>query len=199
MADEPTPALQVEQPPQADPKPSVSPAPASKPEQTPEQKQENYWRRKAEEAENEAQRLRAEKQERERAEMTEAERLRAERDDAEKARLAMERKLARLEAISAAELPRELADLVPDLPPDQVASFIEEKIKPLAEKFKSVPGPIGQSTQPPQAPTLPTESALARFERMEEGPEKDEFYKANREQILADYQMRNREMEARIR
>ena len=104
------------------------------------QKQDYYWRRQAEKLEKELAALRS-------AEAVELNRLHAERADFEARALSAEGKANRLSLIIGAGLPKELAELVPEGPPEVVTEYLE-KLKPLAEKLGR-PAPAGTATNPP--------------------------------------------------
>jgi|GEM_PF-1415491 hypothetical protein len=129
-------------------------APQASRDQSPQEKQEFYWRRQAEKLEKELAAVRAERQ-------AEMERLSRDRDDAAARAAEAEWRAERLDLIARSRLPSELAELVPEGDPETVASYIE-KLKPIAEKL-SRPAPRGlRNTNPPN----PAGADEARLERL---------------------------------
>jgi hypothetical protein len=116
-------------------------------------KQDFYWRRQAEKLEKELAALRS-------AEAVELNRLRAERADLEARAQSAEAKHNRLQLLVDSGLPKELAELVPEGNPEEVAAFVE-KLKPVAEKLAR-PAPAGTLTNPPNRAS----SDSARLEQL---------------------------------
>jgi hypothetical protein len=112
-------------------------------QQSPQEKQEFYWRRQAEKLEKELVAARAERE----AEVSKAAR---DRDDAAARALEAEWRAERLSLFARSNLPSELLELVPEGDPEAVSSYIE-KLKPIAEKL-SRPAPRGlTNTNPPNS------------------------------------------------
>ena len=122
--------------------------------QSPEEKQEFYWRRQAEKLEKELAALRAERE----AELI---RLSRDRDEAAARATEAEWRSKRLSLISQAGLPSDLADLVPEGDPETVAGYVE-RLKPIAEKLAR-PTPRGLTITNPPNPAGQDEARLSRL------------------------------------
>lgn len=122
--------------------------------QSPDQKQDFYWRRQAEKLEKELDALRAERE-------AELSRLSRDRDEAAARATEAEWRAKRLSLISQAGLPSEMADLVPEGPPETVADYLE-KLKPIAEKLAR-PTPRGLTNTNPPNPAGQGEARLQRL------------------------------------
>jgi len=123
--------------------PEEGAAPQVSREQSPREKQDFYWRRRAEKLERELAAARAERE-------AETNRLTREREEAAARAREAEWRERRASLISEAGLPAELAELVPEGPPDAVAEYVE-KLKPVGERLKR-PGWDGRglrNTNPP--------------------------------------------------
>ncbi len=113
-------------------------------QQSPQEKQEFYWRRQAEKLEKELAALRAERE-------AELNRVSRDRDEATARAAEAEWRAKRLSLIGEAGLPSELAELVPESDPDSVAGYIE-KLKPVAEKLaRPLPRGLTNTNPPNQA------------------------------------------------
>ena len=121
---------------------------------SPEEKQEFYWRRQAEKLEKELTALRAERE-------AELSRLSRDRDEAAARATEAEWRARRLSLISEARLPSELADLIPEGPPETVTDYLE-KLKPIAEKLAR-PAPRGLTITNPPNPAGQDEARLSRL------------------------------------
>jgi hypothetical protein len=111
--------------------------------QSPQEKQEFYWRRQAEKLEMELAAARAERE----AEVSQAVR---EREEAAARALEAEWRAERLHLFTHSGLPSELLDLIPEGEPEIVTGYLE-KLKPIAEKL-SRPRPRGlTNTNPPNS------------------------------------------------
>jgi len=109
--------------------------------QSPQEKQEFYWRRRAEKLEKELAALRAERE----AQVSKVSR---DRDEAAARAQEAEWRAERLDMFARSGLPTGLLDLVPEADPETVAQYIE-KLRPIAEKL-SRPAPRGlTNTNPP--------------------------------------------------
>jgi chromosome segregation ATPase len=177
--------------------PAAKPDPPVNPPKT-EEAEKNalaYAARKQQEAEKarddalkDKQALEAKVKEFENAQLSEQERLKKEAEDKTKAADAAEKKAARLEAIVDAELPKDLADLVPE-GIDNPKEYIELRIKPLQEKMKT--GAFGNPNNPPPV-TIPDEAKKAtdEYHRLvkqygtHNHRDVQEFYNANRDNIM---------------
>jgi len=122
--------------------------------QSAEEKQEFYWRRQAEKLEKELASLRAERE-------AELSRLSRDRDEAAARATEAEWRARRLALISEARLPSELADLIPEGPPETVTDYLE-KLKPIAEKLAR-PTPRGLTITNPPNPAGQDEARLGRL------------------------------------
>jgi len=122
--------------------------------QSPEEKQEFYWRRQAEKLEKDLAALRAERE-------AELSRLSRDRDEAAARADEAEWQAKRLSLIAEAGLPSELTDLVPKGDPDTVAGYVE-KLKPIAEKLAR-PSPRGLTNTNPPNPAGQDEARLQRL------------------------------------
>jgi hypothetical protein len=122
--------------------------------QSPQEKQEFYWRRQAEKLEKELAALRAERE----AQLSQATR---ERDEAAARALEAEWRAQRLDLIARSGLPSEMLDLVPEGDPETVKEYLE-RLRPIAEKLAR-PAPRGlTNTNPPN----PAGSDDARLQRL---------------------------------
>jgi len=128
--------------------------PQSSRPQSPEQKQDFYWRRQAEKLEKELGAIRAERE-------AELSRLSRDRDEAAARATEAEWRAKRLSLISQAGLPSEMADLVPEGPPETVTDYLE-KLKPIAEKLAR-PTPRGLTNTNPSNPAGQGEARLQRL------------------------------------
>jgi len=129
-------------------------APQASGGQSPQQKQEFYWRRQAEKLEKELAALRAERE-------AELHRLSRDRDEAAARASEAEWKAKRLELISQAGLPQELTELVPEGDPEAVAGYLE-RLKPIAEKLAR-PQPRGLTNTNPPNPAGSDDGRLQRL------------------------------------
>jgi len=133
----------VQQETPADETPPKPGAPQASQAQSPQDKQEFYWRRQAEKLEKELASLRTERE----VELT---RLARDRDEATARAAEAEWAAKRLSLITEARLPSELIDLVPEGDPEIVGAYLE-KLKPIAEKLGR-PLPRGlTNTNPPNS------------------------------------------------
>ncbi|UCC68862.1 MAG: hypothetical protein JSV79_02750, partial [Armatimonadota bacterium] len=123
-------------------------------QQSPQEKQEFYWRRQAEKVEKELAALRAERE-------AELNRLSRDRDEAAARAAEAEWRAKRLSLIDEAGLPSELVDLVPEGYPDTVTAYLE-KLKPIAEKLAR-PLPRGLTNTNPSNPAGQDEARLQRL------------------------------------
>ena len=122
--------------------------------QSPQAKQEFYWRRQAEKLEKELAAARAERE-------AEVSRLARDRDEAAARATEAEWRAQRLKLLAEAGLSPELQELVPDGDPETITAYVE-KLKPIAEKLAR-PAPRGlTNTNPPN----PAGSDQARLERL---------------------------------
>ena len=128
--------------------------PAASHGQSPEEKQEFYWRRQAEKLEKDLAALRAERE-------AELNRLSRDRDEAAARAAEAEWQAKRLSLIAEAGLPSELTDLVPEGDPETVAGYLE-KLKPIAEKLAR-PLPRGLTNTNPPNPAGQDEARLQRL------------------------------------
>jgi len=118
-------------------------APQVSQDQSPQEKQEFYWRRQAERLEKELAAARAERE-------AELNRLSREKDEAASRATEAEWRAKRLSLIAEAGLSSELVELVPEGDPERVAEYVE-RLKPIAEKLAR-PRPRGlTNTNPPNA------------------------------------------------
>jgi hypothetical protein len=129
-------------------------APQASQGQSPQEKQEFYWRRQAEKLEKDLAALRAERE-------AELNRLSRDRDEAAARAAEAEWQAKRLSLIAEAGLPSELTDLVPEGDPETVAGYIE-KLKPIAEKLAR-PLPRGLTNTNPPNPAGQDEARLQRL------------------------------------
>jgi len=129
-------------------------APQTPRPQSPDQKQDFYWRRQAEKLEKELAALRAERE-------AELSRLSRDRDEAAARATEAEWRAKRLSLIAQAGLPSEMADLVPEGPPETVTDYLE-KLKPIAEKLAR-PTPRGLTNTNPPNPAGQGEARLQRL------------------------------------
>ena len=134
--------------------PAKQAAPQASQGQSPEEKQEFYWRRQAEKLEKDLAALRAERE-------AELNRLSRDRDEAAARAAEAEWQAKRLSLIAEAGLPSELTDLVPEGHPDTVAGYVE-KLKPIAEKLAR-PSPRGLTNTNPPNPAGQDEARLQRL------------------------------------
>jgi hypothetical protein len=139
---------------QADEAPPKQGAPQASQGQSPQEKQEFYWRRQAEKLEKELAALRAERE-------AELNRLSRDRDEAAARATEAEWRAKRLSLIAEAGLPSELVDLVPEGSPEAVAGHVE-KLKPIAEKLAR-PLPRGLTNTNPPNPAGQDETRLQRL------------------------------------
>jgi hypothetical protein len=128
--------------------------PQSSSGQSPQDKQEFYWRRQAEKLEKELAALRAERE-------AELSRTTRDRDEAAARAAEAEWRAERLDLFHHSGLPTELLDLVPEGDPETVAAYIE-KLKPIAEKL-SRPHPRGLTNTNPPNPAGRDEARLERL------------------------------------
>lgn len=122
--------------------------------QSPQAKQEFYWRRQAEKLEKELAALRAERE-------TEVSRAISDRDAAAARAEEAEWRAERLKLLVEAGLSAELQALVPEGDPETVSGYIE-KLKPLAQKLAR-PGPRGLTNTNPPNPAASEEGRLQRL------------------------------------
>ncbi len=148
----------------------------------PQSNQDWYFQRQAEKARQEAADAAKERDEladklktKEDAELTESERRAKEADEATARAKAAELETARLQAIMEAELPKELAGLVPK-GIENPKAFIEEHVLPLKEKF-ATPSQFGNPTQPGRT-NIPDEDQqiLDRFRSLTDPDERQAYY-----------------------
>ena len=149
--DAPQGAHQETQPPEAS---ADQRTPRTSRPQSPEQKQDFYWRRQAEKLEEELAALRAERE-------AEIIRLSRDRDEAAARATEAEWRSKRLSLISQAGIPSDLADLVPEGDPETVAGYVE-RLKPIAEKLAR-PTPRGLTITNPPNPAGADEGRLQRL------------------------------------
>lgn len=149
--DQPQTGQQETQSPGAPPK-QAAPQPSQ--DQSPQEKQDFYWRRQAEKLEKEVAGLRAERE-------AELGRLSRDREDAEARATEAEWRAKRLSLIAEAGLSSELTELVPDGDPETVAGYVE-KLKPIAEKLAR-PRPRGLTNTNPPNPAGADEARLERL------------------------------------
>lgn len=128
-------------------------APAA-PRQSPQEKQEFYWRRQAEKLEKELATLRA-------AQEGELSRLSQEREEALARATEAEWRAERLRLCAEAGLPQELVELVPEGDPETVERYLE-KLRPVAEKLAR-PRPRGLTNTNPPNPASSEEARLGRL------------------------------------
>jgi len=113
------------------------------PQQSPQERQEFYWRRQAEKLDKELAAIRADRE----AEVSKATR---DRDEAAARATEAEWRAERLSLFARSNLPSELLDLVPEGDPQTVTAYIE-KLAPIAEKLTR-PMPRGlTNTNPPNS------------------------------------------------
>jgi len=129
-------------------------APQTSQGQSPQEKQEFYWRRQAEKLEKELAAMRAERE-------AELNRLSRDRDEAAARAAEAEWRAKRLSLIAEAGLPSELSDLVPEGDPETVADYVE-KLRPIAEKLAR-PLPRGLTNTNPPNPAGQDEGRLQRL------------------------------------
>ena len=122
--------------------------------QSPQDKQEFYWRRQAEKLEKELASLRAERE-------AELSRLSRDRDQAQAQATEAEWRAQRLSLIAQAGLPSEMAELIPEGPPETVTDYLE-KLKPIAEKLAR-PLPRGLTNTNPPNPAGQDQGRLQRL------------------------------------
>ena len=134
--------------------PAKQAAPQASQGQSPEEKQEFYWRRQAEKLEKDLAALRAERE-------AELNRLSRDRDEAAARAAEAEWQAKRLSLIAEAGLPSEMAELIPEGPPETVTDYIE-KLKPIAEKLAR-PSPRGLTNTNPPNPAGQDEARLQRL------------------------------------
>lgn len=171
----------------AEPKPNATTDPDRN--KKPETNEDFYWlrqaekaRKDAENAQREADELKAKLREKEEAELSEQEKLRREAEESiSKATLA-ERRAERLQAIVDAELPKELAELVPE-GIENPREYIESKILPLRDKIMK-PSSFGDPTMP-HAGAVPDEDVLLlkQYDNIRNMREKLEFYKKHSDKL----------------
>ena len=138
---------------QADEAPPKQAAPQPS-QQSPQEKQEFYWRRQAEKLEKELAALRAERE-------AELNRLSRDRDEAAARAADAEWRAKRLSLVAEAGLPSELIELVPEGDPQMVAGYVE-KLKPIAEKLAR-PTPRGLTNTNPPNPAGSDDGRLQRL------------------------------------
>jgi hypothetical protein len=136
------------------PQTSTPQSPQSKPATQTAGKQDFYWRRQAEKLEKELAAVRAERE-------AELSRTTRDRDEATARAIEAEWQSKRLLLIAEADIPSELAELVPVGDPETVAAYIE-KLKPIAEKL-SRPHPRGLTNTNPPNPAGRDEARLERL------------------------------------
>ena len=136
------------------PQTSTPQSPQSKPATQTAGKQDFYWRRQAEKLEKELAAVRAERE-------AELSRTTRDRDEATARAIEAEWQSKRLLLIAEADIPSELAELVPVGDPETVAAYIE-KLKPIAEKL-SRPHPRGLTNTNPPNPAGRDEPRLERL------------------------------------
>ena len=139
---------------EGDEAPPKQAAPQTSQGQSPQDKQEFYWRRQAEKLEKDLEALRAERE-------AELNRLSRDRDEAAARATEAEWRAKRLSLIAEARLPSELAALVPEGDPDTVAGYLD-KLKPVAEKLAR-PLPRGLTNTNPPNPAGQDEARLQRL------------------------------------
>jgi hypothetical protein len=129
-------------------------APQSSRPQSPQDKQEFYWRRQAEKLEKELAALRAERE-------AEVQRVSQDRDEAAARATEAEWRAERLSLIAQAGLPSELMELVPEGDPELVSGYLE-KLRPIAEKLAR-PAPRGLTNTNPRNPAGSDDARLERL------------------------------------
>jgi len=134
--------------------PAEREAPQASRGQSPQEKQDFYWRRQAEKLDKELAALRAERE-------AEVSRVSRDRDEAAARAREAEWRAERLALCSRADLPSELLELVPEADPETVAAYLE-KLKPVAEKLAR-PAPRGFTNTNPPNPAGGDENRLQRL------------------------------------
>jgi hypothetical protein len=132
----------------------TSEAPQVSQGQSPQEKQEFYWRRQAEKLEKEMVALRAERE-------AEVSRVSRDREEATARATEAEWRAERLSLFAQSNLPSELLDLVPEGEPELVRGYLE-KLRPIAEKL-SRPAPRGFTNTNPPNPAGGDEARLQRL------------------------------------
>jgi len=127
---------------------------AAHPAQSPQQKQEFYWRRQAEKLEKELASMRAERE----AELTRAIR---DRDAAAARAQEAEWRAERMRLLAEAGLSPELQALVPEADPETVVGYVE-KLRPIAQRLAR-PGPRGLTNTNPPNPASSEEGRMQRL------------------------------------
>ncbi len=148
----------------------------------PESNQDYYFQRQAEKARKEADEAAKQRDElaeklkaKEDAELSEVERERKETADAKKEAEVLRKSMARLEAIMEAELPKELAELVPE-GLDNPKEYIEKKVLPLKDKLVA-PQQFGNPTQPGRQDIPDEEQRIVdKFRSLTDPKERQAFY-----------------------
>ena len=139
------------------------------------QRQAEKARKEADEAAKERDDLAQQLKTKEDAELSEAERRDKNAKEADDRAAAAEHENARLQAIMEAELPKELAELVPE-GIENPKEYIEKKVLPLKEKL-TTPAQFGNQTQPGRQ-TIPDEEQLIldKFKGITDPDERQKYY-----------------------